>query len=95
MEALSYLCHTEVMAKRLDAVQNARRSVDETLRRAGVEPRINPHTISQVMAAMGRRGGQIGGKRRLETMTPDERKASAQAAIKARWDKYRALKDTK
>jgi hypothetical protein len=87
------------MAKRLklDTVQNARRVVDESLRRAGVqpEPRITSATISEVMAAMGRKGGQIGGKRRLETMTPEERKASAQAAINARWDKYRAQKKAK
>jgi hypothetical protein len=25
-------------------------------------------------------------------MTPEQRKASAQAAIQARWDKYRAMK---
>ncbi len=44
--------------------------------------------ISEVMKAMGRKGGKIGGKRSLETMTPDERSARAKkasdAAAKAR-----------
>jgi len=82
--------------KNLDDVQNARRVVNEALARAGAEPLMPvSQTVHRVMAAMGRRGGQIGGKRRLETMTPEERKASAQAAIKARWDKYRAMKASK
>jgi hypothetical protein len=77
----------------LDAVQNARRVVDEALRNSGALP--NPAVISKVMAEMGRRGGRIGGKRRLVTMTAEERKASAQAAIQARWDRYRAAKKEK
>jgi len=81
--------------KRLDVVQNARRVVNEALVRAGAEPLMKASMISQVMAEMGRRGGQIGGKRRLETMTPEERKAAAQVAINARWDKYRAAKKPK
>jgi hypothetical protein len=42
-------------------------------------------TLSEVMAAMGRKGGKIGGKRRLKTMTADQRKASAAKAARARW----------
>lgn len=41
--------------------------------------------ISALMAAMGRKGGKIGGKRRLETMTSHERSLVAQKAAKARW----------
>jgi hypothetical protein len=41
--------------------------------------------LSKVMAEMGRRGGKIGGKRRLETMTAPERKKAASKAAKARW----------
>jgi hypothetical protein len=33
--------------------------------------------ISQVMRELGRKGGKIGGKRSLETMTPEERSARA------------------
>jgi hypothetical protein len=36
--------------------------------------------ISQVMREMGRKGGKIGGKRSLETMTSEERTARAKKA---------------
>ena len=39
--------------------------------------------ISQVMREMGRKGGKIGGKRSLETMTPEERSARAKKASAA------------
>jgi hypothetical protein len=41
--------------------------------------------ISQLMSEMGRRGGKIGGKRRLETMTPEKRSQIALKAARARW----------
>ena len=41
--------------------------------------------VSALMADMGRRGGRIGGKRRLETMTASQRKAAARRAANARW----------
>ncbi len=44
-----------------------------------------PASISAYMAAMGRKGGQIGGKRRLVTMTAEQRKKAAAKAAKARW----------
>jgi hypothetical protein len=43
--------------------------------------------ISRVMAAMGRKGGRIGGKRRLETMTPEQRSQIAVKAARVRWAK--------
>lgn len=43
--------------------------------------------ISRVMAEMGRKGGQIGGKRRMETMTEAKRKQIARKAARARWSK--------
>jgi hypothetical protein len=46
-----------------------------------------PLIISQVMSAMGRKGGKVGGKRRLETMTPEKRSEIAMIAAKARWEK--------
>jgi len=36
--------------------------------------------ISLVMSEMGKKGGRIGGKRSLETMTPEERTARAKKA---------------
>jgi hypothetical protein len=51
------------------------------------EPKLSRSEISRVMAEMGRKGGKIGGKRRLKTMTAEERKAIAVKAAKARWRK--------
>jgi hypothetical protein len=49
--------------------------------------------ISRVMAEMGRRGGRIGGKRRLVTLTDKRRRDIAVAAAKARWGKKRTKAD--
>jgi len=49
------------------------------------EPKPSKYDISRVMAEMGRKGGQIGGKRRLETMTKAERTKIAAKAAKTRW----------
>jgi hypothetical protein len=46
-------------------------------------------TVSQIMAEMGRKGGKIGGKKRLETMSAKERSERAKQAAKARWKKKR------
>ena len=46
-----------------------------------------PESLSAYMAAMGRKGGQIGGKRRLVTMTKEQRRKVASKAAKARWKK--------
>jgi hypothetical protein len=48
-----------------------------------------PSDLSAYMAAMGRKGGSIGGKRRLLTMTPGQRKAVAAKASGARWGKVK------
>ncbi len=42
-------------------------------------------SVSEYMATIGRKGGQIGGKRRLKTMTKEERKKIAKKAAKSRW----------
>ena len=44
-----------------------------------------PANLSEYMAAIGRKGGQIGGKRRLKTMTKEQRKRVAKKAARARW----------
>jgi len=49
------------------------------------EPTLNSALFSQVMAEMGRKGGKIGGKRSLETMSSADRKKRAKKAAKARW----------
>jgi len=48
---------------------------------------VAPADLSAYMAAMGRKGGQIGGKRRLLTMTKEQRRKVATKAAKARWKK--------
>jgi len=47
--------------------------------------KVTSSDVSRVMAAMGRRGGRIGGKRRLTTMSPEQRREAAQKAAQARW----------
>jgi hypothetical protein len=46
-----------------------------------------PVNLSEYMAAIGRKGGQIGGKRRMKTMTKAARSKVAAKAAKARWKK--------
>lgn len=41
--------------------------------------------VSMLMAELGRKGGKIGGKRRLETLTGEERSTIARKAAQARW----------
>jgi len=41
--------------------------------------------ISRLMASLGRKGGKIGGKRRLETMSAEARQEIARKAAQARW----------
>jgi hypothetical protein len=43
--------------------------------------------ISRVMSALGKRGGKIGGKRRMETLTQKQRSDIAFKAARARWNK--------
>lgn len=53
---------------------------------AGV-PLVLPFNLSEYMSAIGRKGGKIGGKRRLKTMTSEERRKAAVKAANARWKK--------
>jgi len=84
------LCQPDGMPKRtrntenLDPVQNRRRVVLESVESTET---VSLSIVQQVMREMGARGGKIGGKRRLETMTDAQRKRSAQKAAKARWAK--------
>ena len=43
--------------------------------------------VSMLMAELGRKGGRIGGKRRLHTMTQKERTQIARKAAETRWGK--------
>jgi hypothetical protein len=46
-----------------------------------------PKSVRDVMSAMGKKGGRIGGKRSLITLTDEERKDRALKAARARWAK--------
>ena len=72
----------------MDVNQLARHLVDLTT----APPEPTKEEVSKVMAALGRRGGKIGGKRRLETMTDEARSAVALKAARARWKKAKAAK---
>jgi hypothetical protein len=54
------------------------------------EPSVpSPESISAYMASIGRKGGLVGGKRRLKTMTKAERQRVAAKAARTRWKKLR------
>ena len=69
--------------KKFDTVQNARRVFLEATETTELT------VVQRVMRDMGAKGGKIGGKRRLETMTDEQRKRSARKAAKARWAKVK------
>ena len=73
-------------AENLDTVQNARRVFLEAVETTET---VQLTIVQQVMREMGAKGGKIGGKRRLETMTDEQRKRSARKAAKARWAKVK------
>lgn len=62
-------------------------TAEESLKQEPVKPVSAPADLSAYMAAMGRRGGMVGGKRRLVTMTAAQRKKAAAKAAQARWGK--------
>jgi hypothetical protein len=74
------------------AFQMVQRSTSELKAEDGpevIKPRsLTKWDISRVMSAMGRKGGKIGGKRSLVTLTPRERKERAAKAAKTRWAKH-------
>jgi hypothetical protein len=53
-----------------------------------------PPDVLEYFVKMGRKGGKIGGKKRVANQTAEERSASASRASKARWAKARAAKKT-
>ena len=74
-----------------DPNQLAKWIVDRSTGQISEEPvaaPVPPTDLSAYMAAMGRKGGQIGGKRRLKTMTKEQRRKVAAKAAKTRWAKH-------
>ncbi len=86
--------HNLLMPKRTSKPSDVNQAAHLMVERSTAEPDPQPTSpskseISLFMAAMGRKGGLIGGKRRLETMTEAQRKKAAKKAAKARWGKPR------
>jgi hypothetical protein len=53
----------------------------------GVADEPSDDEVHRVMAALGRRGGKIGGKARAASMSPERRRAIALKAARARWNR--------
>jgi hypothetical protein len=76
-----------------DPNQLAKWIVDQSISERPEPQEVQPATapapvdLSAYMAAIGRKGGQIGGKRRLKTMTKEQRSRVAAKAARARWKK--------
>lgn len=47
-----------------------------------------PFSLSEYMSKIGSKGGKIGGKQRLKTMSAKQRKRIAKKAAQARWKKH-------
>jgi hypothetical protein len=77
--------------KGLDVSQNARRVVLESISETETVT-VSMSLVSQVMAAMGRKGGKTGGKRRMELLTAEQRSEMGKAAAEKRWGKNRKAK---
>jgi hypothetical protein len=78
-------------ATKLDPVQNARRVVLESVGE-GEQITVSKSLVSQVMAAMGRKGGKTGGKHRMELLTPEQRSQMGRLAAEKRWGKKKPAK---
>lgn len=68
----------------LDSSQNARRIVLESVGEYE-KVTITRTLLSQVMSAMGRKGGKTGGKNRMALLTPEQRTEMGKAAAAKRW----------
>ena len=67
-----------------DINQLAHQLVNESTGESVVPPPTREQ-ISAFMAELGRKGGKIGGKRRLKTLSPEERTRIARKAARKRW----------
>jgi hypothetical protein len=77
--------------KRLDPVQNARRVVLESVGQSETVT-VSLSLVSQVMAAMGRKGGKTGGKNRMALLSQEERTEMGRRAAEKRWGTKKTAK---
>ena len=82
------------MPKRISKSKKAPKDVNENafaiVKLATEESKPEPidrAMLSRIMSEMGKKGGKIGGKRRMITMTSEERSQIALKAANARWKK--------
>jgi len=75
-----------------DINQFAASIVRHTIETSEKQPEPDRATISQVMSAMGRRGGLKGAATLNAKLTPAQRKKSAQRAARARWGDRKTAK---
>jgi len=91
-----YLCyefqrqHTSKSKKktrgRKDSNQSAFDTVQKTIEASEADaPRFDTAIISEVMRQLGSKGGKIGGVKRMEVLSPEEKTQLALKAAKARW----------
>jgi len=91
VEMLDRLCYAFPMktikgkGKHLDFAQIAHAVVEAATDES--EPVEQPDTRNPAAVALGKLGGQKGGKARAEKLTPEQRKEIAQKAAQARWAK--------
>ena len=55
----------------------------------GEEPKLEPKEKNAAAVELGRRGGKIGGKKRMELLSVDERKELGRKGGEARWRDHR------
>jgi len=80
------------MPKRIRRPSDPSQWAHQIVKESVEQPEPPKSEVSKVMAAMGRKGGKKGGKRRLETMTDDQRSQAASHAANARWAKANGKK---
>lgn len=68
----------------------ARYLVEQSTAEPEAAPQIPPAALSAYMSAIGRKGGAIGGKRRMAALPETEKSALGLKAATARWVKERA-----
>jgi hypothetical protein len=74
-----------------DINQWARHMVEQSTAEPETEapPAITPAALSAYMSVLGRKGGQVSGKRRMKNLTDQQRQEIALKAARARWAKPR------